>query len=342
MNARAAMPWVLGLALLVPITCTAGEMVPAVPLRCGGRHCLRRGEGLPGGARRSGPPSLSPPLQAQFDEANGRLLTARGRPLRHRGHGRPGDLRGPTSRSSAIAGTARPARQIERRIRRCVEMGCEDPIAARSLGRDAGGGADRGRPRRSGGEGERPSSSCRSSGRGWTSPSSRSGPSPSSSGALDSFNPRAFFGLFTLLGILGHAHLVLPDLFVGGTFVAFSGHVLSSSWRGEPLPARRRAARGHAAAGVVALVIAAINVKDYFLFSGGSPYHPREPVAEVFEKMRRLFRATSVPALLLGTVALAVAAEICTSCCACGFPTGPSRGHPHLTGFRRRSTTCTW
>jgi hypothetical protein len=142
-------------------------------------------------------------------------------------------------------------------------------------------------------------------------------------GALDSFNPCAFFVLFTLLGILVHARSRGRMLFIGGTFVLSSGVVyflFMAAWLNLFLHLGELRFVT-VAAGVVALAIAAINIKDYFLFHRGvSLMIPEGRKPGLFARMRALLAETSYPALVVGTLVLALAANTYELLCTAGFP----------------------
>jgi hypothetical protein len=75
------------------------------------------------------------------------------------------------------------------------------------------------------------------------------------------------------------------------------------------------------AAGVVALCVAAINIKDFFLFKRGiSLTIPESRKPGLFGRMRVLLHESSVPAMFLGTVVLALAANTYELLCTAGFP----------------------
>ena len=218
-------------------------------------------------------------------------------------------------------GEAETGAAIEKRVRRCLGMGCEDPIDALLAGRD--GDAAR-IAREHGGHAESGSTVVRLPLVGSTDLSRL--PLVTISivlGAMDSFNPCAFFVLFTLLGILAHAHSRRRMFFVGGTFVAFSGivyFIFMAAWLNLFLHVGELRAVT-TAAGVVALAIAAVNVKEYFFFKRGvSLTIPESKKPSLFGMMRRLVQASSVPALVLGTVVLAVAANTYELLCTAGFP----------------------
>jgi hypothetical protein len=142
-------------------------------------------------------------------------------------------------------------------------------------------------------------------------------------GALDSFNPCAFFVLFSLLGILVHARSRKRMLFIGGVFVLFSGivyFVFMAAWLNVFLYIGQMQAIT-TAAGVVALCVAGINIKDFFLFKRGiSLTIPESKKPGLFGRMRGLLHESSVPAMLLGTVVLALAANTYELLCTAGFP----------------------
>lgn len=140
--------------------------------------------------------------------------------------------------------------------------------------------------------------------------------------AMDSFNPCAFFVLLTLLGMLVHARSRSRMLLVGGIFVFFSGAIyflFMAAWLNLFL------LMGHLAAvttvaGCVALLIAAINIKDFFFRQGISLTIADSAKPKLFERMRRLLRADSLASLLAGATLLAVVANIYELLCTAGFP----------------------
>lgn len=140
---------------------------------------------------------------------------------------------------------------------------------------------------------------------------------------LDSFNPCAFFVLLFLLSLMVHAHSRHKMALIGGVFVFFSGLVyflFMAAWLNLFL------VTGHLTwitvlAAVAALIIATMNVKDFFLFERGvSLVIPEEAKPRLFERMRNLVRAGTLPAMLAGTVVLALAANSYELLCTAGFP----------------------
>jgi len=140
---------------------------------------------------------------------------------------------------------------------------------------------------------------------------------------LDAFNPCAFFVLLFLLSLLVHAKSRARMLFIGGVFVLFSGllYFLFMAawlnlflWLGE----LRLVTLG---AGALAVLVAFLNIKDYFWFKAGiSLSIPDSVKPKLYQRMRGLIRADSMPPLILGTVALAIVANSFELLCTAGFP----------------------
>ncbi len=140
---------------------------------------------------------------------------------------------------------------------------------------------------------------------------------------LDSFNPCAFFVLFSLLGLLIHAKSRKKMFLIGSVFVFFSGFIyflFMAAWLNLFL------VMGQVdiitkLAGSVAVVIAAINIKDFFIFKQGiSLTIPDGAKPKLFDRMRKLLRTTSVVSILIGTAVLAIAANAYELLCTAGFP----------------------
>lgn len=142
-------------------------------------------------------------------------------------------------------------------------------------------------------------------------------------GLLDSFNPCAFFVLLFLLGLLLHVHSRGRMLLVGGTFVLFSGGIyflFMAAWLNLFLLVGELRTITFLA-GCVAFSAGAINVKDFFFFRRGiSLSIPEGAKPHLFDRMRRLVRTSRLPAVLAGTMILAVAANSYEILCTAGFP----------------------
>jgi len=142
-------------------------------------------------------------------------------------------------------------------------------------------------------------------------------------GGLDSFNPCAFFVLFFLLSLMVHARSRARMMLIGGTFVLFSGLIyflFMAAWLNLFLLAGNLGIIT-LAAGLIALVVAALNIKDFFFFGKGVSLSISEDAKpKLFERMRNLLRSTSFLSTLAGTVVLALAANTYELLCTAGFP----------------------
>ena len=142
-------------------------------------------------------------------------------------------------------------------------------------------------------------------------------------GGLDSFNPCAFFVLFFLLSLMIHAKSRKRMLLIGGTFVFFSGFIyfiFMAAWLNIFMIAGQIIVIT-SIAGVVALAVAGINIKDFFFFKKGvSLSIPEKAKPRLFERMRNLLKSTSLSSIMAGTVVLAVAANTYELLCTAGFP----------------------
>jgi hypothetical protein len=140
---------------------------------------------------------------------------------------------------------------------------------------------------------------------------------------MDSFNPCAFFVLLSLLGLLVHARSRNKMLLVGGVFIFFSAFIsllVMAAWLNLFL-VMANVSSVTTAAGIVSLVIGAINVKDFFAFKKGvSLSIPDSVKPRLFDRMRRLIRSTSLLSILAGTTVLAILANFYELLCTAGFP----------------------
>jgi hypothetical protein len=112
-------------------------------------------------------------------------------------------------------------------------------------------------------------------------------------------------------------------LIIGGVFVAFSGlmyFAFMAAWLNlflliGSLPWVT------AAAGLVALLMAAVNLKDYLFFHQGITLSiPEGGKADIFQRARRILNAGNLPAMLATTILLAIAANFYELLCTAGFP----------------------
>ena len=140
---------------------------------------------------------------------------------------------------------------------------------------------------------------------------------------LDSFNPCAFFILFSLLGLLIHAQSRKKMLLIGSVFVFFSAFIyfiFMAAWLNLFL-VMGQVEIITKIAGFIAVLIAAINIKDFFIFKKGvSLTIPDSAKPKLFDRMRKLLKSTSLVSILAGTAVLAIAANAYELLCTAGFP----------------------
>ena len=142
-------------------------------------------------------------------------------------------------------------------------------------------------------------------------------------GLLDGFNPCATWVLLFLLSLLVRLHDRRRMALIAGTFVLVSGAVyyaLMAAWLnlflavGLSVPLRVGLA-------LLAIAIGAINTKDYFAWGRGvSLSIPEKAKPGVFERMRRVMNAPSLPAAMAGVALLAIAVNLIELLCTAGLP----------------------
>lgn len=141
--------------------------------------------------------------------------------------------------------------------------------------------------------------------------------------SLDAFNPCAFFVLLFLLSLLVHARDRRRMLLIGGVFIFFSGiiyFVFMAAWLNVFLWL------GELQwitllAGMLAVVMGGLNIKDYLAFhQGPSLSIPDRVKPKLFKRMQRLMGGDRLPGLLIGTVVLAIVANSYELLCTAGFP----------------------
>ncbi|HET9694946.1 MAG TPA: hypothetical protein VFP48_11220, partial [Steroidobacteraceae bacterium] len=137
------------------------------------------------------------------------------------------------------------------------------------------------------------------------------------------FNPCAFFVLLFLLSLLVHAKSRTRMAIVGGTFVLFSGvvyFVFMAAWLNVFLIAGELRVITFVA-GLVALFVAILNVKDYFWFKAGPSLSiPESAKPGLFKRMREVVTTGEMGPMLVGTVLLAIVANSYELLCTAGFP----------------------
>jgi hypothetical protein len=140
---------------------------------------------------------------------------------------------------------------------------------------------------------------------------------------LDAFNPCAFFVLLFLLSLLAHQKNRRRMSVIGGIFVLTSGlmyFAFMAAWL-NVFQLLGALAWITLAAGLLAIVVGAINIKDFFAFERGVTLSiPESRKPDIYRRARMILNADNLPALLGATVVLAVAANFYELLCTAGFP----------------------
>ena len=140
---------------------------------------------------------------------------------------------------------------------------------------------------------------------------------------LDAFNPCAFFVLLFLLSLLAHQKDRRRMFAIGAVFVLTSGlmyFAFMAAWLNlfQILGALTWIT---VAAGVVAIVIGLINVKDFFAFGRGVTLSiPESRKPDIYRRARAILGAENIAAMLAATAVLAIAANLYELLCTAGFP----------------------
>lgn len=140
---------------------------------------------------------------------------------------------------------------------------------------------------------------------------------------MDAFNPCAFFVLLFLLSMMVHTRSRARMALIGGIFVFFSGAIyflFMAAWLnlfiylGELRIITL-------IAGCVAVLIALINIKDYFWFKKGFSLSISEnEKPKLIDRIRHLLRMDSITTVIFATVILAIVANSYELLCTAGFP----------------------
>jgi thiol-disulfide isomerase/thioredoxin len=140
---------------------------------------------------------------------------------------------------------------------------------------------------------------------------------------LDAFNPCAFFVLLLLLSLIANVQSRRRMLLVGGIFVFFSGLVyfmFMALWLNLFLVLGELKVVTLLAA-TLTIGVSIINIKDYFWYKQGvSLSIPEGAKPGLYQRIRLLVNAPSLPVLVFGTVVLAVMANTYELLCTSGFP----------------------
>lgn len=142
-------------------------------------------------------------------------------------------------------------------------------------------------------------------------------------GLLDGFNPCAMWVLLFLLSLLVHLHDRKRMLLIAGTFVMVSAllyYAFMAAWLnifmavGLSAPVRTGLA-------LLAVFIAAVNIKDFFAFKAGfSLSIPESAKPKLYARIREVVQTRSLSLALLGSAMLAIVVNFIELLCTAGFP----------------------
>ena len=142
-------------------------------------------------------------------------------------------------------------------------------------------------------------------------------------GLLDGFNPCATWVLLFLLSLLVHLKDRRKMALVAGTFVLASGvvyYAFMAAWLNIFLFVGFSAVLRWILGGM-ALVIGAVNLKDFVSFGEWLTLSiPESAKPSLYARMRSLLQAETLPLLLGGVIALAIAVNFIELLCTAGFP----------------------
>ncbi|MBX3306047.1 MAG: NrdH-redoxin [Nitrospira sp.] len=142
-------------------------------------------------------------------------------------------------------------------------------------------------------------------------------------GLLDGFNPCAMWVLLFLLSLLVNLHDRRKMALIAGTFVAVSGlfyFAFMAAWLNVfLLLGLSRAVQ--ITLGSVALLVGAVNIKDFFAFHAGiSLSIPESAKPGLYVRIRRILQAEYLAGAVAGVVVLAGLVNTIELLCTAGFP----------------------
>ena len=142
-------------------------------------------------------------------------------------------------------------------------------------------------------------------------------------GLVDGFNPCAMWVLLFLLSLLVHVRNRARILLVAGTFVLVSGLVyfaFMAAWLNVYL--LLGFSRGlQLALGLLAVLIGAIHIKDFFRFREGPSLSIPEGVKPtIYQRASRVVRAENLLAAVTGVTVIAVLVNFVELLCTAGLP----------------------
>ena len=142
-------------------------------------------------------------------------------------------------------------------------------------------------------------------------------------GLLDGFNPCAMWVLLFLLSLLVRLRDRRRMAVIAGTFVAVSGivyYLFMAAWLNVFLAVGLSAGVRWTLA-TFALVIGAVNIKDFFAFERGLSFSiPAGAKPGIYARVRAILRAPSIGMSLVGVTALAILVNFVELLCTAGLP----------------------
>jgi len=143
-------------------------------------------------------------------------------------------------------------------------------------------------------------------------------------GALDSFNPCAFFILIVLLSMLMYLQSRKKMMILGCIFIFFSGAfyalfmlILFNSFYFTKMFINITSI----IVGIVACIVGILNIKDFFYFKQGPTLSiPESKRDATFRRMRKLVKSPSLLMMLGGTIFIAISVNFFELLCTFGFP----------------------
>lgn len=157
-------------------------------------------------------------------------------------------------------------------------------------------------------------------------------------GGLDSFNPCSFFVLLFLMNLLLYAGSRRRMFLIGAIFIFFSGFIyfIFMSALLNIFLLTENISIITILAGVIALILGAVNIKDFFFFKKGvSLSIPEDKKPKLYERVRKLVKTSYLPTAIVSTIFLAASVNTYELLCTLGFPLIFTRSLTlhHLSGF---------
>ncbi len=142
-------------------------------------------------------------------------------------------------------------------------------------------------------------------------------------GLVDGFNPCAMWVLVFLLSVLVNIKERKKIIIVAGTFVVVSGlayFTFMAAWFSvfQLIGLLRPVQIG---LGVFAMIIGAVNIKDFFAFHKGISFSiPESAKPGIYRRVRQIVTAKYLTAALIGATVLAVVVNVVELLCTAGLP----------------------